>query len=125
MELSRRRTLHLAGASLSSVVVAGCLSAAGPGSGTDGSDPAEGGDTDGSDPSGTPVDRSPRVADPPHEITEPECGDDDSRDPLWLCANMPAEPSVEFEQVETSSRVLADEGLRLTDAAPETGRGNR
>lgn len=100
------------------MLVAGCLSAAGPGSGNDGTDPKGNDDTDGSDPTATPGDRSgdlPRVDDPPYEITEPECGDDNDRDPLWLCENMPAEPSIEFEQVETSSAMFADEGLRFDE----------
>lgn len=113
MEFTRRRTLQLVGASLSSVVVAGCLSAAGPGSDNDPDENTD--DTDGSDPTGTPDDRSPRIDEPPYEITEPECDEDTERDPLWLCENMPAEPSIEFEQVETSSAIFADEGLRLLD----------
>lgn len=115
MEVNRRRTLQLAGASLSSMVLAGCLSAAGPGSGDDGDDSGKGDDTDGSDPTREPDDRDrdlPRIDDPPYEITEPECTEAEDRDPLWLCENMPTEPSVEFEQVETSSAIFADEGLR-------------
>lgn len=46
---------------------------------------------------------------------EDRVGDDNDRDPLWLCKNMPAEPSIEFEQVETSSAIFADEGLRLDE----------
>lgn len=91
------------------------MSAAGPSSGNDGTDPTGNDDTDGSDPTGTPDGRSPRIDEPPYEITEPECGDDNERDPLWLCKNMPAEPSIEFEQLETSSSIFADEGLRLLD----------
>lgn len=118
MEINRRRTLQLAGASLSSMVLAGCLSAANPASGDDGDDAGEADDTDGSDPTGDPGDHNgdlPRVDDPPYAITEPECNEESDRDPLWLCENMPTEPSVEFEQVETSSAIFADEGLRFDE----------
>jgi hypothetical protein len=58
---------------------------------------------------------------PPYEITEPSCdGIDDGRDPLWLCANMPAEPSLDFEQVETSSSVLQYGGLRHMPNSTDT-----
>lgn len=117
MEFSRRRTLRLVGASLSSAAVAGCLSAAGPGAGDD-EDPSGDDDGDGSDPTGTPGDGEfPREDEPPYEITEPACGDDQERDPLWLCENMPAEPSLAFDQVATTGRLFADEGLRQVDGA--------
>lgn len=115
MECNRRRTLQLVGASVSGVLVAGCLATNGPGSGSNGTEPRGNDEADGSDPTGTPNDGTrdgPRLDEPPYEITEPACGDDDARDPLWLCENMPAEPSIAFEQVETSSWVFADEGLR-------------
>jgi hypothetical protein len=95
--------------------LAGCLSAADPESGDDSDDS---GDTDGSDPTGEPGDRNrdlPRFDDPPYEITEPECAEAKDRDPLWLCENMMTEPSVEFDQVETSSAIFADEGLRVDE----------
>ncbi|MDL5363103.1 hypothetical protein [Halalkalicoccus sp. NIPERK01] len=52
-----------------------------------------------------------RVEEPPYEISEPECSGAGDRDPLWLCENMDAEPSVAFDQVETSSMSFADEEL--------------
>lgn len=53
-----------------------------------------------------------RVDEPPHESSEPECPDTGGeRDSLWLYVNMPAEPSLAFEQQETTSVVLLDEGL--------------
>jgi hypothetical protein len=115
MKFSRRQILQSAGTSLCGMLVAGCLSTANPGTGDNGT-PQEDNDTDGSDPP-DPGYRGggPRVDEPPYEITEPECGDDTDRDPLWLCENMPAEPSVEFEQVETSSAIFADEGLRFVE----------
>lgn len=56
------------------------------------------------------TDDVPRVDEPPYEITQPSC-DDGRRDPFWLCENAPAEPSLPFEQVATSSRVLRNEGI--------------
>jgi hypothetical protein len=72
-------------------------------------------DTDGTDPTQEPTETDtfgsdPHVDEPPYEIVEPECGDGE-RDPLWLCANMPADPSIGFEQESTRGSVLVDEGL--------------
>ncbi|MFC6767361.1 hypothetical protein [Natrinema soli] len=58
------------------------------------------------------------VDEPPCEITVPSCGPDGSRDPLWLCENMPAEPTLEFEQKATSSVILRDEGLAFQTDGP-------
>lgn len=107
MEFSRRRILQVAGASIPSAVVAGCLTVAAPGGGGD--DDGDGGE----DGNG---DDLQRVDEPPYGIDEPECdspGGD--RDPLWLCENLAAEPSLPFEQAETSSPVLPDEGLEMDD----------
>lgn len=103
--------------------MAGCLSAADPGpgdgDGDDGSpgdegDGSPGADGDGDSPGDDdPVGERPRVDEPPYDISEPECGDEGDRDPLWLCENMAAEPSLEFDQVETSAPIFANEGLRL------------
>lgn len=62
-----------------------------------------------------------RVEEPLYEISEPECSGGGDRDPLWLCENMDAEPSLAFDQVATSSMVFADEGL----AFDEENEGNR
>lgn len=59
-----------------------------------------------------------RVEAPPYEISEPECSGMGDRDPLWLCENMAAEPSVAFDQVETTFAIFAGEGLTL-DAEPD------
>lgn len=56
-----------------------------------------------------------RVEEPLYEISEPECGEAGNRDPLWLCENMDAEPSLAFHQVETSSVVFSDEGLEFDE----------
>lgn len=62
-----------------------------------------------------------RVEEPLYEISEPECSGGGDRDPLWLCENMDAEPSLAFDQVATSSMVFANEGL----AFDEENEGNR
>ncbi|WP_336328969.1 hypothetical protein [Haloarcula sp. CGMCC 1.2071] len=66
-------------------------------------------------PDGLPGDLD-RVDTPPYEIEDIECDFDNSgegdRDPLYLCANMPAEPSLSFEQASTRGTLFADEGLR-------------
>ena len=58
-----------------------------------------------------------RVDTPPYEIEDIECDFDDSgegdRDPLYLCANMPAEPSLSFEQTSTRGTLFTDEGLEV------------
>jgi hypothetical protein len=97
------------------MVLTGCVSTADPASGSDDTDSGRDDDTDGSEPTDTTDDSTgelPRVDDPPYEITQPECDEDSSRNPLWLCENMPAEPSIGFEQVESSTHLFADEGLR-------------
>lgn len=62
-----------------------------------------------------------RVEEPLYEISEPECSGAGDRDALWLCENMDAEPSLAFDQVETTSVVFTDEGL----AFDEGNGGNR
>lgn len=56
-----------------------------------------------------------RVEEPLYAISEPECSGTGERDPLWLCKNMDAEPSVAFDQVETTSVVFTDEGVAFDD----------
>jgi len=133
MGLNRRRAL-LAGVSAAGTALAGCLSGGSPQPGTareettdergddgttddDGTDEGSDDDSDG----GELPDDLDRVDEPPYEITEPECDPpEDGRDPLWLCENMPAEPSLSFEQATTRGTFLADEGLQLD----ETGEGS-
>lgn len=99
MEPTRRRVLRVVGLS-ATAVAAGCLSAAPRNDGTGGG----GGD--------------PHVDAPPYGIEEPDCDPpDEDRDPLWLCENMAAGPSLPFEQVEARSPVLRGEGLSLDDEA--------
>lgn len=62
-----------------------------------------------------------RVDQPPYEIDEPECEDDTDGNPRYLCENMPADPSLAFEQESTSQSVLADEGLSLDMDTEATG----
>jgi len=125
MERTRRDVLGLAGVSVTALT-AGCLD-----------------DTDSTTdmpvdrPSETPTDQSfetpadpvtdgqlpaglERVDEPPYEITVPECEfpktpTPSERDDLYLCANMPAEPSLSFEQASARGSVLADAGLELGD----------
>ncbi|WP_436933588.1 hypothetical protein [Halovenus marina] len=49
---------------------------------------------------------------PPYEIEEPPCNGPEDEQPVWLCENMSAEPSLDFEQAETGSSVLQYGGLR-------------
>lgn len=97
MELTRRRTIGLLGAAATGSL-AGCVS----------SD-----DGDGSPGENPPIDDLPQVDKPPYSIDKPGCGDTGDRDPLWLCENMAAAPSLAFEQEETKGAVLAGEGLTL------------
>lgn len=103
MELTRRRTLQLLG-STTSLTVAGCISGSGDGGDTDGNSPDRAEDP--------PTTDLPQVDEPPYEIEEPSC-EGGGRDPLWLCENRVAEPSVTFEQEATTGTVLTDEGLQL------------
>lgn len=71
----------------------------------------DGDDTE-SDRADPPAAVQPREDEPPYEITVPDCGgENDDRDDRYLCANMPAEPSLEFEQTAASGSIFADEGL--------------
>jgi hypothetical protein len=123
MELHRRQLL-VAGVSLSGAAVAGCLSEGDPGSGAgESGDTTTGTDPDGSAENGDRGDDASlpegldRVDDPPYEIAEPDCDPpEDGRNPLWLCEHMAAEPSLPFEQAETSGAFFADEGLRLDES---------
>lgn len=120
MERSRRDLLGLAGVSVATLT-AGCLNSLDIAGGTaDGvavtpvdvpetpSDPT----TDGRLPAGLE-----RVDEPPYDITVPECDSSDGappeRDPLYLCGNMPAEPSLSFAQATMRGSALADAGLEL------------
>ncbi|MFB6224729.1 MAG: hypothetical protein ABEH86_13805 [Haloarcula sp.] len=99
MKQTRREMLRLVGG-ITTGVLGGCLAP---------------GDHGGS-PTDTPDDLD-RVDTPPYDIADIECEFDDSgegdRDPLYLCANMSAEPSLSFEQVSTRGTLFADEGLEL------------
>ena len=106
MQHTRRDVLGFAGVSLSALA-AGCLR--GPG----------GTGTPTANATATPATTAPlpadlaRVDEPPYEIDQSECGDDDERDPLSLCANMAAEPSLSFEQAAGRGNILAESGLQL------------
>ncbi|WP_135819596.1 hypothetical protein [Halostella litorea] len=133
MELNRRRAL-VAGVSFASTALAGCLSEGGPGGDADGSDDPEtddgattpdrteteddgNGENGGTELDGELPDGVARVDEPPYEISEPDCDPpEDGRDPLWLCENMAAEPSVAFSQANGRGSCLADEGLRLDES---------
>jgi hypothetical protein len=138
MERTRRAVLGLVGGTAIGVL-SGCLAPGGNGSGDGGTEtrthPSPGTDTDTETDDGrtetptddeTPTDTPDglpggleRVDTPPYEIEDIECNIDDSgegaRDPLYLCANMPAEPSLSFEQVSTRGTLFADEGLEFAD----------
>jgi hypothetical protein len=135
MKRTRRAALGLVG-STAIGALSGCLAPGGNGSGDGGRDspthPSPGTDTteDGGTetatddetptdtPDGLPGDLD-RVDTPPYEIEDIECNIDDSgegdRDPLYLCANMPAEPSLSFEQASARGTLFADEGLEFAE----------
>ena len=138
MKRTRRATLGLVGG-MAMGALSGCLAPGGNGSGDGGTEtrthPSPGTDpdtetddgatgtvTDDGTPTDTP-DELPgdlsRVDTPPYEIEDIECNIDDSgegdRDPLYLCANMPAEPSLSFEQASTRGTLFADEGLEFAE----------
>lgn len=122
MERTRRDVLGLAGLSMATLA-AGCLDP----TGTDGGGTGTPGD--GSTATPTPTDpvtdgRLPaglsRVDEPPYEVSVPDCespgtSTPSARDPLYLCANMPSEPSLSFTQATARGSVLADAGLELGD----------
>ncbi|MDS0220534.1 hypothetical protein NDI54_04115 [Haloarcula sp. S1AR25-5A] len=138
MKRTRRATLGLLGGTVMGAL-GGCLAPGGTGSGdgsaetrthpSPGTDPDTETDdgetetaTDDEPPTDTPdglPDDLDRVDTPPYEIEDSECTVDDSgegdRDPLYLCANMPSEPSLSFEQVSTRGTLLADEGLEFAE----------
>ena len=120
MERSRRDLLGLASVSVATLT-AGCLDSLGStGDTADGATvtpmdvPETPSTTDGGLPAGLE-----RVDEPPYDITVPECDSSDGappeRDPLYLCANMAAEPSLPFTQSTMRGSVLADAGLELGD----------
>ena len=132
MKRTRRATLGLLGG-VAMGVLGGCLAPGGTGSvnspthpsphtdtGTDGgrTDTATDGGTPTDTPDGLPDDLD-RVETPPYEIEDTDCNIDGSgegdRDPLYLCGNMPAEPSLSFEQASTRGTLFADEGLEFAD----------
>jgi len=112
MKRTRRDVLGLTGVSLVTMA-SGCL----------GGDDTESTGTPTDQPTATPADPADtlppgiaRVDEPAYEIGAGECSPPDSeRDPLYLCANMPAEPSLSFTQAWTRGRVLQDEGLELSE----------
>ena len=132
MKRTRRATLVLVGGTAMGAL-SGCL-APGANSGDGGTEtrthPSPGTDidtetetvTDDETPTDTPdglPDDLDRVDRPPYDVEDIECDIDDSgegdRDPLYLCANMPAEPSLSFEQVSTRGTLFADEGLEFAE----------
>jgi len=131
MERTRRDVLGLAGVSVAALS-AGCLDDTTPTADATGTPTDDTGETPGDDPDETPADdpdETPgndtlpsdleRVDEPPYDISVPDCGEapfeDGGRDPLYLCANMPADPSLSFTQATTRGRVLTDAGLELDD----------
>jgi hypothetical protein len=102
MDRNRRRALQAVGLAGATAALSGCLVE--NDSATDGAD---------SDDENDETGEFTRVDQPPYGITEPPCpGSGEERNALWLCANMPAEPSLPFEQAQTSGMVFRDEGLQ-------------
>ena len=125
MERTRRNVLRLSGVSVAALA-AGCLDNTDSTAGTPTDQPSE---TPTDHPTETPADpptdgRLPadleRVDEPPYEITVPDCGevgsDGGDRDPLYLCADIPAEPSLSLTQATARGNVVADEGLELSES---------
>ncbi|GGK53951.1 hypothetical protein [Haloarcula sebkhae] len=146
MDRTRRETLGLVGG-LAATVLGGCLA---PEAGDDGSGGSDGGATTPTHPTprngtdrGTPTDTEggtptrtanglpdgvERVDAPPHDIEEPTCSgekENEDYDPLYLCANMPAEPSLAFDQRPTRGTVFRDEGLQFSPADDSGGNGDQ
>ena len=97
MERTRREALRLAGLSVATAA-AGCL-----------------GGTGRSSTDGLPEEME-RVDEPPQTIEAGKCSPPDSeRDPLYLCENIPAEPSLSFTQATTRGTVLREGGLELSE----------
>ncbi|WP_336336802.1 hypothetical protein [Haloarcula brevis] len=139
MHRTRRETLGLVGG-LAATALGGCL-APGEGSGGSGggettptqSTPRSGTDegtptdTEGGPPTGTPnglPEGVERVDTPPYDVEEPECtgdGRDEDYDALYLCANMPAEPSLSFQQRPARGTVFRDEGLQFSPGDDPSG----
>lgn len=95
MDTPRRKLLQTVGFTAAGVALAGCTFQYG--SGDDDDD-----------------EEFQHVDEPPYEISEPDCPESgEDRDPLWLCANMAAEPSISFEQADTSGTILSEEGLQF------------
>jgi len=143
MNRTRRETLGLVGG-LAATVLGGCLA---PGAGGDGSGGSDGGATtptprNGTD-RGTPTDtedgtptQTPnklpagveRVDAPPYDIEEPTCsgdGQNEDYDSLYLCANMPAEPSLAFDQRPARGTVFREEGLQFSPGDDSGGNGKQ
>ncbi|MFU1780072.1 hypothetical protein ACM16X_01690 [Haloarcula japonica] len=142
MNRTRRETLGLVGG-LAATVLGGCLAPEAGGDGTGGSDggtttpthptPRNGTDqgtptdTENGTPSGLP-DGVERVDAPPYDIEEPVCSGEEKNedyDPLYLCANMPAEPSLAFDQRPARGTVFRDEGLQFSPGDDSGGNGNQ
>ncbi|NHX40411.1 hypothetical protein BDK61_1100 [Haloarcula quadrata] len=137
MNRTRRETLGLVGG-LAATVLGGCLA---PGAGGDGgattptprngTDQGTPTDTENETPTRTP-NRLPagvkRVDAPPYDTEEPRCsgdGQNEDYDPLYLCANMPAEPSLAFDQRPARGTVFREEGLQFSPGDDSGGNGKQ
>ncbi|WP_434531202.1 hypothetical protein ACODNH_07435 [Haloarcula sp. NS06] len=146
MNRTRRKTLGLVGG-FAATVLGGCLA---PGAGGDGSGGSDGGATTPTHPTprngtdrGTPTDtenetptQTPsglpagvdRVDAPPYDIDETTCsgdGQNEDYDPLYLCANMPAEPSLAFDQRAARGTVFREEGHQFSPDDDSGGNGDQ
>jgi hypothetical protein len=108
--MNRRGLLAGVGISLSTAV-AGCL----------GDGAFDGGDRENGDEEGDeqrevePIEEDPRVDEPPHEITPQDDEDPDSWNDEYLGEEMATEPSLSFEVLPVTRRMLSDHGQRLTE----------
>lgn len=113
MEYTRRKALLAAGGSLATALATGQVA------GDRRRSRARDGGTTGSDGSvdGWQTDDFDRIDTPPYEIEAEDCGfgSGDERDPLYLCDEMPADPSLEFEYETTSRSISVDGGLGSGD----------
>ncbi|KDE59613.1 hypothetical protein EL22_19275 [Halostagnicola sp. A56] len=113
MEYTRRKALLAAGGSLATVFATGQVAGDRRRSRSRDRNPTS---SDGS-VDGWPTDDFDRIDTPPYEIEAEDCGfgSDNERDPLYLCDEMPAAPSLEFEYEATSRSISIDGGLGSGD----------
>lgn len=121
--MNRRRLLAGSGFVLSAAV-SGCLGDGGSDE-TAGSDDENGDERDDAGTNDTerreiePVEENPRADEPPHEITPQDDEDRDDWNDDYLGERMETEPSLSFDSIPVTRRVLGDR--RLTENSSQLG----